>query len=85
MAQDIITLTPPTPTPPGAFWLDVSTVGTPLAGIAPGTPVTLNPASQTGVNLTTFGLIVAYVKATDVISFGIKLLSAPVDVLVSTP
>lgn len=79
------TISVPQPSNPAhTGWVDVDVTGTPLAGVLPGTPVVLNPVDQSG-NLTTLGLIVAYVSAPDVITFGVKTLTSPVDLLVSIP
>jgi hypothetical protein len=83
MQSHTITVTPPSGNN-GTGWVDVDVSATPLAGVQPGTPVVINPVSKS-INITSLGLAMAFVSAPDVISFGVKLLTAPVDLLVSIP
>lgn len=83
MISEKIILTPPPPPSNGTGEVVVNVAGTPLAGVLPDTFVGVNPTGS--VNAATFGLIVARVSAPDVITFTVKNLNAPTEVLVSVP
>ena len=83
MTSTTLTVNPPSSSN-GTGWVDVDVSSTPLAGVQPGTPVVINPTDK-NINLSSGGLIQAFVSAADTISFGVKLLNAPVDLLVSVP
>lgn len=82
MKKHVVTVTPPTGSN-GTGWVDVDVTGTPLDPIAEGDPIVINPVDK-NVSITSFGLALAFASGPNTVSFGVKLLSAPVDVLVST-
>lgn len=82
MKKDVITLVPVSSSPQ---WTAIDVSATALNGIDVGDPVSFNPVGQTGVNLATYGMITAYVSALNEITFGYRLLSQSVDLIVWTP
>lgn len=82
MSKATLTVNPPSGNN-GTGWVDIDVSATPLAGVQPGDALTMNPVDK-NANITSFGLALLFVSAPDVVSVGVKLLSAPIDVLVAT-